>query len=236
MSAQPVATSADPDRRSLYRAGAVSALVLGVSYIVIIALYASVGVPPSDGEAWLKYGAGKTAAWWGIIGLSILTDVLFVPIALSLYVALEGVSKNLMRSAAAFVLLFVVLDLAVTWPNIAALVTLSDKYAAAVTDAQRTVDVAAANYASAVLRSTLAGVYSIVTLSLGILMAGIVMIRAHFDRSAAYVGVATGVLGVVSVAGPLVVSALAPTIIVASLLTTLWVLLVGYRLYRLGQG
>jgi hypothetical protein len=122
-----------------------------------------------------------------------------------------------------------------TWPNYASLIALGDDYAAATTDAQREAYVAAANYASAVLTSTLAGVYNIVTLSLGILIAGIVMLGGPFGKGTAYLGLVTGILGIVSVAGPLVVGALSVTIIFASVLTAVWILLVGYRLYRIGR-
>src|SRR5271157_3486129 len=102
----------DPDGEWLYRVGGISALVLGIAYIVIIPLYAHVGAPPSNGEAWLKYLAGKTTIWWIILGLSILTDLLFVPVALSLYLALKQINRNAMLVASAFVGLFVALDLA----------------------------------------------------------------------------------------------------------------------------
>ena len=230
-----IASAVDPDGKWLYRVGGISALALGIAYIVIFPLYASVGAPPSGGEAWLEYAAGKTAAWWAILGLSVLTDLLLVPVALSLYVALKGVSRDVMLVATAFVGLFIVLDLAVTWSNYASLITLSTDYAAATSEAQRATYVAAANHASAVLTSTLEGVYSIVTLSVGILLVGLVMLRSIFSKTAAYMGLATGILGIVSVAGPFVVSALGVTIIIASILTTIWVMLVGYRLYRLGR-
>jgi hypothetical protein len=224
----------DPDGKWLYRAGGICALVLGLAYIVTIPLYAQVGAPPSDGEARLKYLVGKTTVWWAILGLSVLTDVLFIPVALALYLALKAVSSNVMLVATAFVGLFVVLDLAVTWPYYASLITLSGSYAAT-TDAQRATYVAAANYASAVLTSSLEAVYSIGVLSLGILLIGVVMRKGVFGKSTAYLGVVTGILGIVSVLGPLFVSTLGITIIITSVLTTVWVLLVGYRLYRLGQ-
>jgi hypothetical protein len=47
------------------------------------------------------------------------------------------------------------------------------------------------------------------------------------------VGVITGVLGIVSVAGPYFARSLGVTIVIASTLTAVWVVLVGYRLYRL---
>lgn len=128
-----------------------------------------------------------------------------------------------MLLATAFIGLLVFLDLALTWPNYASLIALGDDYAAT-SDAQREAYVAAANYASAVLESTLAGVYNIVTLSLGILIAGFVMLRSPFGKGSAYLGLLTGILGIVSVVGPVLVGALGATIIVASVLTTVWVL------------
>jgi hypothetical protein len=236
MSAEKMMGNAvDPDGKWLYRVGGICALVLGIAYIITIPLYAHVGAPPSGGEAWLKYLAGKTTEWWAILGLSVFTDLLYVPVALALYLALKGVNRNVMLLATAFVGLFIVLDLAVTWSNYASLITLSGHYAAATNDAQRAAYVAAATYASAVLASSLEAVYSILVLSLGILMIGLVMLKGIFSKSTAYVGVVTGILGIVSVVGPFFVSTLSVTIIITSVLTTVWVLLVGYRLYRLGK-
>ncbi len=236
MSAEKVMVkTVDPDGKWLYRVGGISALLLGIGYIITIPLYAYVGAPPSGGEARLQYLVGKTTVWWAIIGLSVLTDCLYVPVALSLYLALKGVNRNAMLVATAFVGLFIVLDLAVTWPNYAALITLSGNYAAATNDAQRAAYVAAANYASAVLASSVEAVYTILVLSIGILMIGLVMLKGVFGKSTAYLGVVTGILGIVSVVAPYFVSTLSVTIIIASVLTTVWVLFVGYRLYRLGQ-
>jgi hypothetical protein len=230
-----MAHTVDPDGNSLYRVGGISALLLGIAYIITIPLYVYVGAPPSGGEARLQYLIGKTEVWWAILGLSVLTDVLFVPVALALYLALKGVNSNAMLLASACVGLFVVLDLAVTWTNYAALITLSGHYAAATNDAQRAADIAGANYASAILESSVEAVYSILILSVGILLIGLVMRKGIFGKSTAYVGVVTGVLGIVSVVGPFFVSALSSAIIIASALTTVWIVFVGFRLYRLGQ-
>jgi hypothetical protein len=218
----------DPDGKWLYRVGGISALVLGIGYLITIPLYAHVGAPPSDGEVWLQYLAGKTTVWWVILGLSVLTDLLYVPVALALYLALKGVNRNAMLVATACVGLFVVLDLAVTWPNYASLITLSGHYTAATNDAQRAAYIAAANYPSAVLASRLETVYSIMILSFGILLIGLVMLNGIFNKMTAYVGLVTGVLGIVSITGWNVV------IIMNAVLATVWVLFVGYRLYRFG--
>lgn len=159
-----------------------------------------------------------------------------MPLALALYVALRGINRNVMLVAAAFVMLFVVLDLPLTWANLASLMDLSDGYAAASTEAQRAVFAQAAMYPSSVLASGLLFVYNTLTLSVGILLTGVVMLKGIFSRTTAHLAVATGLLGIVSVAGSFFTSALDATIIFASTATTLWVMFAGYRLYRLGAG
>lgn len=229
-----VIRAAGPDERWMYRAGGIAALVLGVAYLITMALYATVGAPPLGGEAWLAYAAGKTAVWSAIVGLAVLTDLLFVPVAFSLYLALREVNRGAMLLATALVLLFAVLDVAVTQTNFAALITLSGDHNAASTEAQRAATVAAATYATAVLASTV-GAYSIVVLALGEVLVGLVMLRANFSRAAASLALAAGILGIVSVAGPLLVSASSGAIVISSILTTAWVLLVGFRLYELAR-
>jgi hypothetical protein len=83
---------------------------------------------------------------WAILALSVLTDLLFVPVGLSLYLALKDLNRNAMLVATAFVELFVALDLAVTWSNYASLITLAGRYASATNDAQRAAYAAAADY------------------------------------------------------------------------------------------
>jgi hypothetical protein len=232
---QAMVNAVDPAGIGVYRVGGISALLIGIGYVVTIPLYVYAGAPPSGGQARLTYLAGKTTVWWAILGLSVLTDMLFVPVALALYLALQRVSRTAMLLATAAVGLFVVLDLAVTWTNYAALITLSGSYAAATNAAQRAVYVAAAEYASAVLGSSLEAVYSILVLSLGILLIGLVMLKGVFNKATASVGVATGLLGIVAVVGPFVASPLSLAVIPLSVLTTVWVFLLGYRLLRLGQ-
>jgi hypothetical protein len=219
----------DPEARSLCRVGGVCALVLGAAYLAIIPLYARVGAPPRGGEAWLEYLAGKTTVWWAILGLSVLTDFLFVPVALSLYVALKDVHRSAMLVAISFVGLFVVLDLAVTWSSISSLLTLHAGYAAAADSAQRAAYVAAASYPASVMASRLEIVYAIVTLSTGILITGVVMLKGAFDKTTAWLGLITGILGIAAI------TAVTAIIILNALFATAWVLFVGYRLVRLGQ-
>ena len=227
MRTQMTAADDDADAPGLYQIGGLSAIALGVGYVVIVALYVSVGAPPNDGEAWLRYLSDKTAVWWAILGLSVLTDFLFLPVTFALFGALKGISRNAMRLSATLMGLFVVLDLAVTWSNYASLLTLSDRYAAATTDVQRAGYIAAANYAAALLASRLFVVYAIVVLSSSIFIIGLVMLKGVFSRTTVYLALITGVLGIVSLAGWGV------TIILNAVFATVWIFFVGFRLCRL---
>jgi len=216
------------DQKRWYRVGGIAAFALGIGYLIIIPLYARVGAPPAGGgEAWFRYLPGKTTIWWAILGLSVFTDFLYVPLALALYLALKSIDRYLMLLAAAFMGLFVVLDLAVTWTHYASILTLYGKYSMAVMDAQRAAYLVGANYASAILASRLEVVYAIVTLSLGILLTAFIMLRGSFDKITAWLGMATGILGIAALTG----SGLA--IIGNAVFATLWLFAVGYRLHRL---
>jgi hypothetical protein len=59
-------------------------------------------------------------------------------------------------------------------------------------------------------------------------MIGVVMLKGGFSRTAGYLALATGILGIASIAGWMV------TIILNAALITVWILIVAYRLWRLG--
>src|SRR5258708_33835385 len=102
----------DPDGKWLYRVGGISALAIGIAYLSILPLFALVGnPPPSGGELWLKYLEGKTTVWWAILGLSVFTDFLFVPVALSRYLALKRVTKTPMLIPSRCLGIFLVFNL-----------------------------------------------------------------------------------------------------------------------------
>jgi hypothetical protein len=235
MSAQNAMVNAvDSDEKRFYRVGGISAFILGIAYIVTIPLYASAGALPNGGEARLIQLVGNTKIWWAILGLMVFTDFLFVPIGLSLYLALKRVDKCMMLLATSFVGLFIVLDLAITWPNHASLIGLSHHYATAANDAKRLTYVSAANYADSVLASPLIGIYAILTLSLGILITSLVMRKGIFNKMTAYLGFAAGISGFIAVAGSPFISALSVFTYINAFLVTVWVFFIGVKFCRLG--
>lgn len=220
------ATATTADQKHCYLLGAVAAFLIAAGYVAIFPLYARVGVPPSEGQAWFSYLPGKTTAWWAILSISVVTDVLFLPVAMALYLALKDIGRCTMLAAAALMALFVVLDLAVTWSHYASILTLYQTYSTTADEVRRAACVAAADYASAVLTSRLEVVYAIMTLSLGILLAGTVMWKGRFGRITAGVGIATGVLGALAWTG------LSAAIIGNALFATIWLFLIAFQFYR----
>jgi hypothetical protein len=218
---------AGQSRNWMYRMGGIASFTIGAAYILIIVLYAIAGAPPSGAEERLNDLAGKTGIWWAIVGVSVFTNFLYVPVSISLYFGLKDVNQIAMLIGAAFINLFVVLENAVNWTVYGALIVLSEGYASAAAESQRAIFVAAASFANAVLESPLAAVWAIGAISVGFLIIGLVMRKSSFGRPAAYMGILTGILGIAVVAG--VDMAVIPNAVTA----TIWLFLVGYRLYRL---
>jgi hypothetical protein len=228
--------SSQPDR-ALHRWSGFAAIAIAVLYVIITGLFVVAGAVPGgvDGVAWLDYLSGRIGLWWGIAVLSVLTDLLYVPPAVALALALWWRQRNLVATGAALLVTFVVLDLAVTWSSYASLMTLSGEWAGASASDRASIE-AAAMYPVSVLDSTLWAVYAIAVPGLGILAIAIAMLRAGFSPAGAWVGIATGVLAVASVAGSLVVSGLGVLAIPTSVLTLTWFAIVGVRLARSGEG
>jgi hypothetical protein len=125
------------EKKLCYRWGGIAALLLAIGYVAIIPLFAWAGMPPATGEAWFRYLPGKTTAWWAIIWLSLATDLLYLPVAWALWIALRNMGRNLMLAAVVCLHLFVVLDLAVTWTHHASLLALFQLYSNATDQAHR---------------------------------------------------------------------------------------------------
>ena len=219
----------DSEEKQCYRWGGMAALLLAVGYVAIVPIFAWVGAPPATGEAWFRYLPGKTTLWWLILWLSVFTDLLYLPVAWVLWLALRNAARNLMLAATVCLHLFVFLDLAVTWTHHASLLSLFERYSIAIDDAHRAAYLAAAEYASAMTATPLLICYAIVIPSLGVLLAGIAMMKARFGTASAWTGVITGVFGLLSLTG------FYPLVIANALGATVWFFLVGARLLRLGR-
>ena len=86
------------------------------------------------------------------------------------------------------------------------------------------------------MESNLLFVYNSLTLGVGILITGLVMLKGIFSKSTGTLGLLTGILAIVSVASSFFASSVSTvSVVLASVLTTVWFLFVGFKLYKLGR-
>jgi hypothetical protein len=227
-----VAPQPDPSWKRLYLVGGITALLAGLAYIVAVVLEFSLPeAPSSGGAATLQYIADHRA-------LYILQQILWLAPSVLLmvtFLALWPALKELDKSFAAIGVVLGIASWAVTlaYPTTGggapALVYLSDQYGAASSEAQRAAFAAAAEgFIALNYVATLIGVLE----AAGILIVSLVMLKGIFRRWVVYLGIATGVIGVVS-------EALKPVLglgyILYGLLLMLWIIAIGWELLRLAR-
>jgi len=225
--------SPDSSWRGLYLAGGVSALLFVVLNVAAIVILASIPpAPSSGGTATLQWIASNKTAYTLELILFVAPSVLAMVVFLALYMALKHLNKSFAAIAALIAIASEVIAAAAnSSPQSlnAALILLSDQYAAATADSQR---LAFATAAESLIASTNAVNLAGIMLEVGILIASLVMLRGVFPKWVAYLGIVTGVVGVLS-------EALRPVIglayIVFFVLEVIWLIAVGWRLYRLGS-
>jgi hypothetical protein len=158
-------------------------------------------------------------------------SVFALVVFLALYQALKHLNKSYAALGALAGIISWALGLAIstTGGGAPVLVYLSDQYMTAATAAQHTAFTTAAEVFIAENNiTTAAGILAPV----GILIISLVMLKGVFPKGVAYLGIATGVLGIVSEAFRPIIG---PGYFVYGLLLPTWFLVVGWKLYRLAR-
>jgi hypothetical protein len=219
-----------PSWRTLYRAAGVAALATAVLVPIQLAVFMAYPFPETV-TGWFQLLQDNPLA--GLVDLDLLLvvdNVLLVVIALALYVALRPTSPSVTTMATGLWLLAVVLFIASN-PSLE-LLALSDRFAAATSQAQRSAAVAAGEALLAGWDGTAFQVGYVLGQLAGI-MIGLVMLRsALFGRAVPYTLIAGNVVGFglyLPTVG-LTVSAFSGLVLWA------WYLLVARRFFRLERG
>jgi hypothetical protein len=235
MTESPIVASdvADPDLawRPLYRAGAVAAGVAVVLYVAALVVFAMTTVPPTSGGAkMLEYVVAHRTIYIARQLLWLLPSLFLMVVFLALAVAVRRVS----RSFAAIAGLIAVASWAVSfaWPTTGdgslAMVLLADEYAAATTALDRAPFVAGAEILIAL--NDMPAVIGVLQ-TVGILLISLLMLKGPFSKALAWLGVATGAVGIVSeVLRPVLGWAYA----LYGVLLFVWLIWIALALWRLG--
>ncbi len=217
--------------KGLYRAGGIAALIV----VVLIPLQAFLFIafpPPSTVVDY--FSLFQQNPFLGFVDLDLLLtldNLLMILLYLALYAALRRASEAGMAVALTLGLVGTVLYL-VSREATFSMLSLSNQYAAATTEAQRAPLLAAGQMLLTVYNGTAFNL-SYVLGGVTLLLISAVMLRSDtFSRATAYVGLAMGAL-------MLVPPTLGPAALVVSLLslvpTLIWLILVARRFLQLGR-
>jgi hypothetical protein len=191
----------DPAWQPLYRAGAIAAGCAVVLYVVALVLFVVTPAPPlpaAGGAAMLEHVVANRPAYVVKQVLWIAPNLLMMVVVLAIGVALAPLHRG--YALVATVIAVASWSVSFAWPTTGegslAMVVLGDHYAAAATAAERAVFVAGAELLLALndLPAVVLGVFQ----TLGILLLSWLMLRGVFPRWLAWLGVATGGVGIVA--------------------------------------
>ena len=242
------AENADSIRNSLYRIGGVAALICALMYVITLGVYIPAyraGPPPATMLEWFMLFQTNPLTGLFFLGLAdIVIMILWGPLALAIYDALKQSGKTWARIAISFVFVGMAVYLATN--TAFSMLSLSHKYAAAITEAEKTVTLAAGQALISVSEGT-GGQYTgmpLVWLA-GLILSVIMLRNKTFSKATAWVGILGLGLLVASMpfagyttTGPTtaaVSTIIAVTYIGGGLLSLVWYILVGLRLLKLGQ-
>jgi len=239
---------ADATWNGLYKTGGLAALICALMYLITLGIYVPAyrtGPPPGTVLEWFTLFQANPLTGLFFLGLAdIVIMILWGPVSLALYAALKQSNKTWSLIATTFVFVGIAVYLATN--TAFSMLSLSHQYAAATTEAEKSIVLAAGQAMLAVSEGT-GGQYAGMPLAwLAGLIFSVVMLRNKaFSKATAWVGILGLGLLVASMpfagyttTGPTtaVVSAIiAATYIGGGLLSLAWYILVSLRLLKLGQ-
>lgn len=220
------------DWNGLYRVGAVAALLMFVLTLIQSFIFIT-NPPPSTVIGY--FTLFQKSQFLGLLDLDlilIIINILLILIYLALYVALVRISKSFMTIALAIGLVGTILFFASREATFGML-SLSNQYAAASTDTERAILLAAGQTLLTIYNGT-AFDLSYIFGGVVILIFSIVMLRSNiFSKATAYLGIVMGILMLV----PPTVGTIGLLLSLISLIPTLiWLIPIARRLFQLGSG
>lgn len=215
--------------QNLYKIGGIAALVILLVMSIQLIIFVA-WPPPSAVTDWFTLLQNNWPL--GLLSLDLLyllTNALLIPLYLALYVALRRVSGAWMLIA---LILGLVGITAYFSSNTAfEMLILSNGYAAAKSEAEKAIFLAAGQAMLAIYKGTAFDVYYILNAAFLLIVSSVMLRSSIFSKGSAYWGMLSGVL----MAVPSTAGTIGPIFALASLVPwTLFSLLVGRRLLHLG--
>ena len=225
--------------KSLSKLGGVASLIvalLTLLEVVVLAFYPQ----PGTVESWFKlFQSNKLIGILDYWGLEIIMYLLFILVFLAIYVVLRKINKSLMAIAITLALLGIGIFLATNNPF--SMLSLSNQYALATSEAGRSTILAAGQAMLANTSQRAVGGFNmgLFLVSVAGLIISLVMFKSvSFSKATANIGVLAYGLSLTDYLREALTSSAFVTLLVIvpyTLLLMVWFVLVGLRLYELGS-
>jgi len=223
------AESVDSNGKSLYKIGGAAALITAVIMPIQIIVYIAFP-PPSTVLGFFTLFQNNVLLGLLALDLLIIVDlVLLVPIILALYAALRRTNEPFTAIASTFG----IVGVAVYFSSNTAfeMLSLSNQYAVATTEAQRSMLLSAGQAMLAIYGGTSFQLSYVFQAVYGIIISAVMLRSKIFSKVTAYVGILAGVI-----AFGLFVPKIGIFISIFSILFyEIWYILIARRLFQLGQ-
>jgi hypothetical protein len=236
----PDAETVDSTYQGLYKLGGIAALIVAVltlGEVIILAFYPQ----PATVSGWfILFQSNKFIGLLDFWGLEFPMYIMFIIVFLALYFVLRKANKILMAIAMTIALLGIGIFLATNNPF--SMLSLSNQFAAATTDVERSTFLAAGQAILANTNQRAVGGFNmgLFLVSVAGLIVSSVMLQSNsFSRFTAYVGILANAFSLADYLRQAVTSSVIIALLVilpSALFLVIWFVLVGRRLYQLGAG
>jgi len=233
------AETADPAYKSLYKLGGVAAIIVAVLTLGEVIGFIFYPQPGMVSGWFMLFQGNWIIGLLDFWGLEVPMYIMFTLVFLALYVVLRKANQSWMAIALTFALLGIGIFFATNNPF--TMLSLSNQYAAAVTDAQRSAFLAAGQTVLANTGQRAVGGFNmgLFLVSVAGLIISLVMLRSNsFSRLTACMGILTFALSLADYLRQALTSSVIITLLVILpnvLFLVIWFVLVGRRLYQLGR-
>ncbi len=230
---------ADSHWKSLYKFGGAAALIVAVLLPIEIIVFTAYPPPITVIGYFTLFQSNRLIGLLDLYLLEIPVYALFVPMFLALYAALRRANESYMALATTLAIIGVAVFLATNNPF--SMLSLSDQYAAATTDAQRSLFLAAGQAMLANTSQRAVGGFNmgLLLVSVAGLIVSAVMLRSNiFSKVTAYVGILANAVSLAEyfrlVFVPEAVLLLLFLALASCLLLLIWYILIARRLFQIG--
>jgi hypothetical protein len=230
------ADTTDPTWKSLYKVGGAAALIAVVFYLTEGIFFFFVEMPPGTITDWFSlFQSNRLLGLFYLNALDIASIALFGPMFLALYLALKRDNESYMAIATLFAFIGIAVFIAPRSATLSML-SLSDQYAAATTEAQRS-QILAAGQAVGALGQPTPQTTGFLLIAVAVLIISVVMLRSTlFNKVTVYVGILASVLTFANDISLVIVPSLADLLMgIGGVLWIIWWLLISRRLFQLGR-